>query len=149
MTAAVAQHRHQPTLFHLSLKIFSHRARVASKDLHERRVLPLATASPIMEHLPPTSDRRLDVCPRLQDIVQGQVPATSVNILCGSHPAEEASTNILKNMPPPSLRPYKKHFINCLVQPKQPGVLSHVPGILAGCGFTVDSLVVCSTKIGT
>ncbi|KAF8260414.1 hypothetical protein EI94DRAFT_1811762 [Lactarius quietus] len=58
-----------------------------------------------------------------------------------SRPAEEALTNILKNMPPPSLQLYKKHLLDCLIQQKKPGVLSRVPGILAGCGFTVDSLV--------
>ncbi|PFH52011.1 hypothetical protein AMATHDRAFT_141016 [Amanita thiersii Skay4041] len=60
--------------------------------------------------------------------------------------AEEAVTNILYNTPPPSLQPYKKHVLNCLVQ-NEPGVLSRVSGILAGRGFNIDSLVVCRTEV--
>ncbi|KAH9013574.1 acetolactate synthase [Lactarius pseudohatsudake] len=63
-----------------------------------------------------------------------------------SRSAEEAVTNILYNTSPPSLRPYKKHVLNCLVQ-NEPGVLSRVSGILAGRGFNIDSLVVCRTEI--
>ncbi|KAK0225704.1 small subunit of acetolactate synthase-domain-containing protein [Armillaria fumosa] len=63
-----------------------------------------------------------------------------------SRTAEEAVTNILYNTPPPSLQPFKKHILNCLVQ-NEPGVLSRVSGILAGRGFNIDSLVVCSTEI--
>ncbi|KAI0287462.1 hypothetical protein BC826DRAFT_47592 [Russula brevipes] len=63
-----------------------------------------------------------------------------------SRSAEEAVTNILYNTPPPSLQPYKKHVLNCLVQ-NEPGVLSRVSGILAGRGFNIDSLVVCRTEI--
>ncbi|KAF9071044.1 acetolactate synthase [Rhodocollybia butyracea] len=63
-----------------------------------------------------------------------------------SRSAEEAVTNILYNTPPPSLQPFKKHVLNCLVQ-NEPGVLSRVSGILAGRGFNIDSLVVCSTEI--
>ncbi|KAH7926506.1 acetolactate synthase [Leucogyrophana mollusca] len=63
-----------------------------------------------------------------------------------SRTAEEAVTNILYNTPPPSLQPFKKHILNCLVQ-NEPGVLSRVSGILAGRGFNIDSLVVCRTEI--
>ncbi|KAI0062837.1 acetolactate synthase [Artomyces pyxidatus] len=63
-----------------------------------------------------------------------------------SRTAEEAVTNILYNTPPPSLQPFKKHVLNCLVQ-NEPGVLSRVSGILAGRGFNIDSLVVCRTEI--
>ncbi|PIL34139.1 hypothetical protein GSI_03850 [Ganoderma sinense ZZ0214-1] len=63
-----------------------------------------------------------------------------------SQSAEEAVTNILYNTPPPSLQPFKKHVLNCLVQ-NEPGVLSRVSGILAGRGFNIDSLVVCRTEI--
>ncbi|KAH9002500.1 acetolactate synthase [Lactarius deliciosus] len=63
-----------------------------------------------------------------------------------SRSAEEAVTNILYNTPPPSIQPYKKHVLNCLVQ-NEPGVLSRVSGILAGRGFNIDSLVVCRTEI--
>ncbi|THH00797.1 hypothetical protein EW026_g1789 [Hermanssonia centrifuga] len=63
-----------------------------------------------------------------------------------SRTAEEAVTNILYNTPPPSLQPFKRHVLNCLVQ-NEPGVLSRVSGILAGRGFNIDSLVVCRTEI--
>ncbi|TFY70999.1 hypothetical protein EVG20_g1986, partial [Dentipellis fragilis] len=63
-----------------------------------------------------------------------------------SRTAEEAVTNILYNTPPPSLQPFKKHVLNCLVQ-NEPGVLSRVSGILAGRGFNIESLVVCRTEI--
>ncbi|PAV18906.1 acetolactate synthase [Pyrrhoderma noxium] len=63
-----------------------------------------------------------------------------------SRTAEEAVTNILYNTPPPSLQPFKKHVLNCLVQ-NEPGVLSRVSGILAARGFNIDSLVVCSTEV--
>ncbi|KAH8119184.1 acetolactate synthase [Phellopilus nigrolimitatus] len=71
------------------------------------------------------------------------LPATD---LPRSRSAEEAVTNILYNTPPPSLQPFKKHVLNCLVQ-NEPGVLSRVSGILAARGFNIDSLVVCSTEI--
>ncbi|KAF9047311.1 small subunit of acetolactate synthase-domain-containing protein [Panaeolus papilionaceus] len=71
------------------------------------------------------------------------LPATD---LPRSRSAEEAVTNILYNTPPPSLQPFKKHILNCLVQ-NEPGVLSRVSGILAGRGFNIDSLVVCRTEI--
>ncbi|KDQ57706.1 hypothetical protein JAAARDRAFT_69794 [Jaapia argillacea MUCL 33604] len=60
--------------------------------------------------------------------------------------AEEAVTNILYNTPPPSLQPFKRHILNCLVQ-NEPGVLSRVSGILAARGFNIESLVVCRTEI--
>ncbi|RPD78342.1 acetolactate synthase [Lentinus tigrinus ALCF2SS1-7] len=60
--------------------------------------------------------------------------------------AEEAVTNIIYNTPTPSLQPFKKHVLNCLVH-NEPGVLSRVSGILAGRGFNIDSLVVCRTEI--
>ncbi|KAF8257987.1 hypothetical protein EI94DRAFT_1625641 [Lactarius quietus] len=63
-----------------------------------------------------------------------------------SRSAEKAVMKIIYNTPPPSLQPYKKHVLNCLVQ-NEPGVLSRVSGILAGGGFNIDSLVVCSTEI--
>ncbi|KAG8694367.1 hypothetical protein FRC08_008535 [Ceratobasidium sp. 394] len=71
------------------------------------------------------------------------LPATSVP---RSRTAEEAVTNILYNTPPPSNEPFKKHYLNCLVQ-NEPGVLSRVSGILAARGFNIDSLVVCRTEI--
>ncbi|KAI5481182.1 hypothetical protein MNV49_005617 [Pseudohyphozyma bogoriensis] len=60
--------------------------------------------------------------------------------------AEEAVNNILYNTPPPSLQPFTRHTLNCLVQ-NEPGVLSRVSGILAARGFNIDSLVVCATEV--
>ncbi|KAF9484490.1 acetolactate synthase [Pholiota conissans] len=80
---------------------------------------------------------------RAQRIRPPPLPATD---LPRSRSAEEAVTNILYNTPPPSLQPFKKHILNCLVQ-NEPGVLSRVSGILAGRGFNIDSLVVCRTEI--
>ncbi|KAG6370966.1 small subunit of acetolactate synthase-domain-containing protein [Boletus reticuloceps] len=73
-------------------------------------------------------------------------PPLPVSDVPRSRSAEEAVTNILYNTPPPSLQPYKKHILNCLVQ-NEPGVLSRVSSILAGRGFNIDSLVVCRTEI--
>src|SRR5204862_7195516 len=39
-----------------------------------------------------------------------------------------------------------RHILNFLVQ-NEPGVLSRISGILAGRGFNIDSLVVCSTEV--
>ncbi len=50
------------------------------------------------------------------------------------------------NTPPPSLQPFTRHTLNCLVQ-NEPGVLARVSGILAARGFNIDSLVVCATEI--
>ncbi|KAI5123865.1 hypothetical protein M0805_005682 [Coniferiporia weirii] len=71
------------------------------------------------------------------------LPATDLPRL---RSAEEAVSSILYNTPPPSLQPFTKHVLNCLVQ-NEPGVLSRVSGILAARGFNIDSLVVCSTEI--
>ncbi|KAH9814372.1 small subunit of acetolactate synthase-domain-containing protein [Melampsora americana] len=60
--------------------------------------------------------------------------------------AEQAVTNILYNTPPPSVEPFNRHVLNCLVQ-NEPGVLSRVSGTLAGRGFNIESLVVCATEI--
>ncbi|KAL8287267.1 hypothetical protein RQP46_003719 [Phenoliferia psychrophenolica] len=60
--------------------------------------------------------------------------------------SEEAVNNILYNTPPPSLQPFTRHTLNCLVQ-NEPGVLARVSGILAARGFNIDSLVVCATEI--
>jgi len=80
---------------------------------------------------------------RSQKIRPPPLPATDLPRL---RSAEEAVTNILYNTPPPSLQPFKKHILNCLVQ-NEPGVLSRVSGILAGRGVNIDSLVVCRTEI--
>ncbi|KAF8256759.1 hypothetical protein EI94DRAFT_1820520 [Lactarius quietus] len=85
-----------------------------------------------MEHLSPTSHRLLDARPRLKDIAQGQAPATSDDKPSAAlarggrlneHPLKHASTEPTE------------------VQKKEPSMLLRVPGILAGCGFSDDSLV--------
>ncbi|KAL7937451.1 small regulatory subunit of acetolactate synthase [Trichoderma chlorosporum] len=60
--------------------------------------------------------------------------------------AQAAVSNILYEMPTPSMAPPKRHILNCLVQ-NEPGVLSRLSGILAARGFNIDSLVVCSTEV--
>jgi acetolactate synthase I/III small subunit len=60
--------------------------------------------------------------------------------------AHAAVSNILYEMPSPSMAPPKRHVLNCLVQ-NESGVLSRVSGILAARGFNIDSLVVCSTEV--
>lgn len=55
-------------------------------------------------------------------------------------------TRVSPTAPPPSLQPFTRHTLNCLVQ-NEPGVLSRVSGILAARGFNIDSLVVCATEI--
>ncbi|KYK55724.1 acetolactate synthase small subunit precursor [Drechmeria coniospora] len=60
--------------------------------------------------------------------------------------AQAAVSNILYEMPTPSMAPPKRHILNCLVQ-NEPGVLSRLSGILASRGFNIDSLVVCNTEV--
>lgn len=60
--------------------------------------------------------------------------------------AQAAVSNILYEMPTPSMAPPKRHILNCLVQ-NEPGVLSRLSGILAARGFNIDSLVVCNTEV--
>lgn len=55
-------------------------------------------------------------------------------------------SNLLPLAPPPSLQPYTRHTLNCLVQ-NEPGVLARVSSVLAARGFNIDSLVVCATEI--
>jgi acetolactate synthase-1/3 small subunit len=58
--------------------------------------------------------------------------------------AEEAVSTILQNTPLKHHQIKQRHIFNCLVQ-NQPGVLSHVSGILAARGFNIDSLIVAKT----
>ncbi|TPX59943.1 acetolactate synthase [Powellomyces hirtus] len=60
--------------------------------------------------------------------------------------AEEAVNNILYNTPSTTASPITRHVLNCLVS-DEPGVLSHVSGILAGRGFNIESLVVAKTEV--
>lgn len=60
--------------------------------------------------------------------------------------AGEAVSNILYNIPPPSLQPMKRHILNAFVQ-DEPGVLARVSGALAARGVNIDSLVVCKTDV--
>ncbi|BGP09708.1 acetolactate synthase, regulatory subunit [Rhodotorula toruloides] len=63
------------------------------------------------------------------------------------HPGSSARpAPALRAAPPPSLQPFTRHTLNCLVQ-NEPGVLSRVSGILAARGFNIDSLVVCATEV--
>ncbi|TPX61740.1 acetolactate synthase [Spizellomyces sp. 'palustris'] len=59
---------------------------------------------------------------------------------------EEAVNNILYNTPNATPAPVTRHVLNCLVS-NEPGVLSHVSGILAGRGFNIESLVVAKTEV--
>ncbi|KAI6129414.1 small subunit of acetolactate synthase-domain-containing protein [Pisolithus croceorrhizus] len=98
---------------------------------------------------PPKPPRPIDDSTSALDYKRAQhirPPPLPVSDVPRSRTAEEAVTNILYNTPPPSLQPFKKHILNCLVQ-NEPGVLSRVSGILAGRGFNIDSLVVCRTEI--
>jgi len=123
------------------------RTRVVSRALFATRGLSLTPRN--LSDEPPKPPRPID------DSTSALVYKTSHKVrppplpkmdLPRSRSAEEAVTNILYNTPPPSLQPYKKHVLNCLVQ-NEPGVLSRVSGILAGRGFNIDSLVVCRTEI--
>lgn len=60
--------------------------------------------------------------------------------------AEEAVNNIIYNTPPTAPAPITRHVLNCLVS-NEPGVLSHVSGVLAGRGFNIESLVVAKTEV--
>ncbi|KAF8265038.1 hypothetical protein EI94DRAFT_1831444 [Lactarius quietus] len=60
-------------------------------------------------HLRLTS-RRLPFCPRLQTVPQGKAPAT----FRGPGLQRRLLTNVLKNMPPPSLLPYKNSYADLL-----------------------------------
>ncbi|KAF8629247.1 hypothetical protein AX17_005826 [Amanita inopinata Kibby_2008] len=117
------------------------------------RLQPFSTTTPVFKTdepiKPPQPPRPIDDSTSALDYKRSHrvrpspLPATDVP---RARSAEEAVTNILYNTPPPSLQPYKKHVLNCLVQ-NEPGVLSRVSGILAGRGFNIDSLVVCRTEI--
>ncbi|KAF4567758.1 hypothetical protein EYR40_006765 [Pleurotus pulmonarius] len=127
------------------------RCRAATRTLSTRcfsstrRVFAPDEATP----KPPQPPKPIDDSTSALDYKQSQrtrPPPLPAMDLPRSRTAEEAVTNILYNTPPPSLQPFKKHILNCLVQ-NEPGVLSRVSGILAGRGFNIDSLVVCRTEI--
>ncbi|KAI0250178.1 acetolactate synthase [Lactifluus subvellereus] len=123
------------------------RARVVSRSLLATRVLS-STARTLSDE-PPKPPPPIDDSTSALDYKTShkvRPPPLPKMDLPRSRSAEEAVTNILYNTPPPSLQPYKKHVLNCLVQ-NEPGVLSRVSGILAGRGFNIDSLVVCRTEI--
>ncbi|KAF8257989.1 hypothetical protein EI94DRAFT_1816367 [Lactarius quietus] len=104
------------------------------------RKQPLAVMTTPPSHFPPPIDASTSSLD-YKTLLKVKPPPLPLIYLPRSRPAEEALTNILKNMSPPSLQPYKKHLLNCFVQPKKTGVVSRVPGILSGCRSTVDSLV--------
>ncbi|KAI0279370.1 small subunit of acetolactate synthase-domain-containing protein [Russula aff. rugulosa BPL654] len=123
------------------------RCRVASRTLFATRGIS-STARRLSDE-PPRPPRPIDDSTSALDYKTShkvRPPPLPKTDLPRSRSAEEAVTNILYNTPPPSLQPYKKHVLNCLVQ-NEPGVLSRVSGILAGRGFNIDSLVVCRTEI--
>ncbi|KAH9055446.1 acetolactate synthase [Lactarius vividus] len=124
------------------------RARVVSRALFTVRGLS-STARTLSDGTPPKPPPPIDDSTSALDYKTShkvRPPPLPKMDLPRSRSAEEAVTNILYNTPPPSLQPYKKHVLNCLVQ-NEPGVLSRVSGILAGRGFNIDSLVVCRTEI--
>ncbi|KAF9038364.1 acetolactate synthase [Hymenopellis radicata] len=133
--------------------LLSLRARTASRALSSTRLWSSTVhrcngndGAPIK---PPQPPRPIDDSTSALDyksVQRTRPPPLPAMDLPRSRTAEEAVTNILYNTPPPSLQPFKKHVLNCLVQ-NEPGVLSRVSGILAGRGFNIDSLVVCSTEI--
>ncbi|RDB24916.1 Acetolactate synthase small subunit, mitochondrial [Hypsizygus marmoreus] len=125
--------------------LFALRARAASRTLSSR----LFSSSVRISHQPPKPPKPIDDSTSALDykrVHKIRPPPLPAMDLPRSRSAEEAVTNILYNTPPPSLQPFKKHVLNCLVQ-NEPGVLSRVSGILAGRGFNIDSLVVCRTEI--
>ncbi|KAI9437581.1 acetolactate synthase [Lactarius indigo] len=124
------------------------RARVISRALSTTRGLS-STVRVLSDGTPPKPPPPIDDSTSALDYKTShkvRPPPLPKMDLPRSRSAEEAVTNILYNTPPPSLQPYKKHVLNCLVQ-NEPGVLSRVSGILAGRGFNIDSLVVCRTEI--
>ncbi|KAH9166271.1 acetolactate synthase [Lactarius sanguifluus] len=124
------------------------RARIVSRALSTARGLS-STVRILSDGTPPKPPPPIDDSTSALDYKTShkvRPPPLPKMDLPRSRSAEEAVTNILYNTPPPSLQPYKKHVLNCLVQ-NEPGVLSRVSGILAGRGFNIDSLVVCRTEI--
>ncbi|KAJ6603112.1 small subunit of acetolactate synthase-domain-containing protein [Mycena sp. CBHHK59/15] len=130
--------------------MFSLRAHAVARPLYSRFLTSttrLRAESDVPK--PPQPPKPIDDSTSALDYKQSQrtrPPPLPAMDLPRSRSAEEAVTNILYNTPPPSLQPFKKHVLNCLVQ-NEPGVLSRVSGILAGRGFNIDSLVVCKTEI--
>ncbi|KAJ7647510.1 hypothetical protein FB45DRAFT_893626 [Roridomyces roridus] len=130
--------------------MFSLRVRAAARPLSSRflsSTTRLRNEEPVPK--PPQPPKPIDDSTSALDYKQAhrtRPPPLPTMDLPRSRSAEEAVTNILYNTPPPSLQPFKKHVLNCLVQ-NEPGVLSRVSGILAGRGFNIDSLVVCKTEI--
>ncbi|CAA7259240.1 unnamed protein product [Cyclocybe aegerita] len=125
------------------------RARVAPASTRRLFSSTARIAQGIKDPKPPQPPKSVDDSTSALDykrIQRGRPPPLPSTDLPRSRSAEEAVTNILYNTPPPSLQPFKKHILNCLVQ-NEPGVLSRVSGILAGRGFNIDSLVVCRTEI--
>ncbi|KIY65676.1 acetolactate synthase [Cylindrobasidium torrendii FP15055 ss-10] len=134
----------------MSLASLTLRTRLATRGLTSIRLLSSTASTRSADGIkPPQPPRPVDDSTSALDYKTQQrsrPPPLPAMDLPRSRSAEEAVTNILYNTPPPSLQPFKKHILNCLVQ-NEPGVLSRVSGILAGRGFNIDSLVVCSTEV--
>jgi len=127
--------------------ILTSNTRVLSRNLSTR--LFSSTTRALQQDKPPQPPKPIDDSTSALDYKRFhriRPPPLPAMDLPRTRTAEEAVTNILYNTPPPSLQPFKKHILNCLVQ-NEPGVLSRVSGILAGRGFNIDSLVVCRTEI--
>ncbi|KAG5646263.1 hypothetical protein DXG03_003859 [Asterophora parasitica] len=125
--------------------LFALRARTASRNVSLRMFSSTARATTEAPKPPKPIDDSTSALDYKTSHKTRPPPLPAMD-LPRSRSAEEAVTNILYNTPPPSLQPFKKHVLNCLVQ-NEPGVLSRVSGILAGRGFNIDSLVVCRTEI--
>ncbi|KAL1748609.1 small subunit of acetolactate synthase-domain-containing protein [Schizophyllum fasciatum] len=131
----------------MSASLFARRAQAAVRP--SRRLFSTTYRACESDPKPPTPPKPIDDSTSALEYKRHQArrpPPLPAMDLPRSRTAEEAVTNILYNTPAPSLQPFKKHILNCLVQ-NEPGVLSRVSGILAGRGFNIDSLVVCRTEI--
>ncbi|GAA5869861.1 hypothetical protein JCM8547_008092 [Rhodosporidiobolus lusitaniae] len=147
-------HPHPPSLFppppplppHLSLEMYTATRRVATagRRFYSTPTAPVAVSQK-PSHPHETSSSISAAEWKLRQPKARPPPLPVIDPPTWS--AQQAVNNIIyKFPPPPSLQPFTRHTLNCLVQ-NEPGVLSRVSGILAARGFNIDSLVVCATEI--